>query len=161
MRHLHVLDLDLIRNFMLVLGPISLLFDFIIFYIMLVVLNAGEKLSQTAWFIESLCTPILVIFVISARGSPLRSTAHPMLVVTSLTIIAIAALLPLMSIEAYLASCRLPSSSISSWERWSCSISRLRLLNWPSKVSTDGGDKPIRKRKGPVTSWGDVRRAQM
>jgi Mg2+-importing ATPase len=35
---------------MLVLGPISSLFDFIIFYIMLVVLNAGEKLFQTGWF---------------------------------------------------------------------------------------------------------------
>lgn len=101
MRHPHVLDLDLIRNFMLVLGPISSLFDFIIFYIMLVVLNAGEKLFQTGWFVESLCTQVLVIFVIRTRGNPLVSTAHPILVVTSLTIIAVAALLPVTPIGAY------------------------------------------------------------
>ncbi|MBN9132211.1 MAG: magnesium-translocating P-type ATPase [Nitrosospira multiformis] len=101
MQHPHVLDLDLIRNFMLVLGPISSLFDFIIFYIMLVVLNAGEKLFQTGWFIESLCTQVLVIFVIRTRGNPLRSTAHPLLIITSLTIIAVAALLPLTPVGVY------------------------------------------------------------
>lgn len=51
-----VLDLNFIRNFMLVIGPISSLFDFLTFYIMLIVLQADEKLFQTGWFVESLCT---------------------------------------------------------------------------------------------------------
>ena len=68
---------------------------------MLVVLEAGEKLFQTGWFVESLCTQVLVIFVIRTRGSPLRSYAHPVLAVASLTIVAIAALLPFTPIGVY------------------------------------------------------------
>ena len=68
-----VLNMNFIRNFMLVIGPISSLFDFLTFYIMLVVLKANEKLFQTGWFVESLCTQVLVIFIIRTRGSPLKS----------------------------------------------------------------------------------------
>ena len=66
---------------MLVIGPISSLFDFLTFYVMLVVLQAGEKLFQTGWFVESLCTQVLVIFIIRTRGNPLKSRAHPLLTV--------------------------------------------------------------------------------
>ena len=88
------LDLNFIRNYMLVIGPISSLFDFLTFYIMLVVLQADEKLFQTGWFVESLCTQVLVIFIIRTRGNPLKSRAHPLLTATSLAIVAIAVLLP-------------------------------------------------------------------
>ena len=66
---------DFHRNFMLVIGPISSLFDFLTFYVMLVVLQADEKLFQTGWFVESLCTQVLVIFIIRTRGNPLKSRA--------------------------------------------------------------------------------------
>ena len=89
-----VLDMNFIRNFMLVIGPISSLFDFLTFYIMLVVLQADEKLFQTGWFVESLCTQVLVIFIIRTRGNPLKSRAHPLLTSTSLAIVAMALLLP-------------------------------------------------------------------
>jgi Mg2+-importing ATPase len=69
---------------MLVIGPISSLFDFLTFYVMLVVLQADEKLFQTGWFVESLCTQVLVIFIIRTRGNPLTSRAHPLLTATSL-----------------------------------------------------------------------------
>jgi Mg2+-importing ATPase len=97
----HVLDLNFIRNFMLVIGPISSLFDFLTFYIMLAVLQADEKLFQTGWFVESLCTQVLVIFIIRTRGNPLKSHAHPLLTATSLTVVAIAALLPFTSIGTH------------------------------------------------------------
>lgn len=89
-----VLDLDFIRNFMIVIGAVSSLFDFLTFYVMLVVLQAGEKLFQTGWFVESLCTQVLVIFIIRTRGNPLQSRAHPLLTATSLAVVAIAILLP-------------------------------------------------------------------
>ncbi|NTV09952.1 MAG: magnesium-translocating P-type ATPase, partial [Zoogloea sp.] len=89
-----VLDLGFIRNFMLVIGPISSVFDFLTFYIMLAVLHADEKLFQTGWFVESLCTQVLVIFIIRTRGNPLKSRAHPLLTATSLAVVAIAVLLP-------------------------------------------------------------------
>lgn len=100
-RHPRVLDLDFIRNFMLVIGPISSLFDFLTFYVMLKVLEAGEQLFQTGWFVESLCTQVLVIFIIRTRGSPFCSRAHPLLVATSLSMVAIAMLLPFTPIGAY------------------------------------------------------------
>ncbi|EEG09241.1 magnesium-translocating P-type ATPase [Pseudogulbenkiania ferrooxidans] len=89
-----VLDLSFIRNFMLVIGPISSVFDFMTFYVMLAVLHADEKLFQTGWFVESLCTQVLVIFIIRTRGSPLKSRANPILTATSLLVVAVAMLLP-------------------------------------------------------------------
>jgi Mg2+-importing ATPase len=96
-----VFDLNFVRNFMLVIGSISSVFDFLTFYIMLVVLQADEKLFQTGWFVESLCTQVLVIFIIRTRGNPLKSHAHPLLTVTSLTVVVIAALLPFTPIGTY------------------------------------------------------------
>jgi len=96
-----VLDLTFIRNFMLVIGPISSLFDFLTFYVMLAVLQADEKLFQTGWFVESLCTQVLVIFIIRTRGNPLKSRAHPLLAATSLTVVAVAVLLPYTSIGTH------------------------------------------------------------
>ncbi len=96
-----VLDLSFIRNFMLVIGPISSAFDFLTFYILLAVLQADEKLFQTGWFVESLCTQVLVIFIIRTRGNPLKSRAHPLLTATSLVVVAIAVILPFTSLGAY------------------------------------------------------------
>ncbi|HYP69048.1 MAG TPA: magnesium-translocating P-type ATPase [Thiobacillaceae bacterium] len=96
-----VLDMNFVRNFMLVIGPISSVFDFLTFYIMLVVLRADEKLFQTGWFVESLCTQVLVIFTIRTRGNPLKSLPHTMLITTSLAVVCIAALLPFTPMGAY------------------------------------------------------------
>ena len=96
-----VLDMTFVRNFMLVIGPISSIFDFLTFYVMLSVLQADEKQFQTGWFVESLCTQVLVIFIIRTRGNPLKSRAHPLLVITSLIVVAIAVLLPFLPIGSY------------------------------------------------------------
>ena len=100
-RRPHALDLEFIRDFMLVIGPISSLFDFLTFYLMLRVLQAGESLFQTGWFVESLCTQVLVIFVIRTRGNPLRSRPHPVLTAASLGIAALAVLLPLLPLAGH------------------------------------------------------------
>ena len=96
-----VLDLNFVRNFMLVIGPISSVFDFLTFYVMLAVLHADEKLFQTGWFVESLCTQVLVIFIIRTRGNPLKSRAHPLLTATSLVVVTIAVLLPFTPIGTH------------------------------------------------------------
>jgi Mg2+-importing ATPase len=83
-----------IRNFMLVIGPVSSVFDFLTFFIMLRVFRAGAALFHTGWFIESLATQVLVIFVIRTRGNPLRSRPSPLLVLTSLGVVAAAIALP-------------------------------------------------------------------
>ncbi|WP_394752833.1 magnesium-translocating P-type ATPase [Crenothrix sp.] len=101
LRKPRVLDMNFIRNFMLVIGPISSMFDFLTFYVMLVVLKANETLFQTGWFVESLSTQVLVIFVIRTRGNPFKSRAHPVLVATSLSVMLIGATLPFTPLGTY------------------------------------------------------------
>jgi len=96
-----VLDMAFVRNFMLVIGSISSLFDFLTFYILLVVLKADEQLFHTGWFVESLFTQVLVIFIIRTRGRPWHSRPHPLLIVTSLAVIACAAGLPFTPLGRY------------------------------------------------------------
>jgi Mg2+-importing ATPase len=96
-----VMDMNFIRNFMLVIGPISSAFDFLTFYVMIHVLKANETLFQTGWFVESLCTQVLVIFIIRTRGNPFKSRAHPVLVATSLMVVITAAILPFTPVGTY------------------------------------------------------------
>ena len=100
--HPHTWDMSGIRNFMLAVGPVSSLFDFLTFYVMIAVLNADETLFHTGWFIESLATQVLVIFVIRTQGNPLRSRPHPLLTFTSLAVVAFAAWLPFSPAAGYL-----------------------------------------------------------
>ncbi|MGB9718804.1 MAG: magnesium-translocating P-type ATPase [Thermoproteota archaeon] len=89
------LDIAFIKRFMVFLGPVSSLFDFLTFFVMLFVFKASESLFQTAWFIESLSSQTLVIFVIRTRKSPFwRSRPSRLLLLSSMAIIAFALTLP-------------------------------------------------------------------
>jgi len=91
------LNISFVKRFMLYFGPMSSIFDFLTFFIMLSVFNAWSNpaLFQTAWFIESLCTQTLVIFVIRTRRSPFfKSVPSKALLISSLSIVAFAILLP-------------------------------------------------------------------
>jgi Mg2+-importing ATPase len=91
------LDVAGVRKFMLFLGPISSIFDFLTFFIMLFIFHAGQSLFQTAWFLESLSTQTLVIFVIRTRKSPFfRSRPSKSLLVGSVGIVVLAFALPLI-----------------------------------------------------------------
>jgi len=84
-----------IRNFMVLIGPISSVFDFIMFGVMLFVFSSSAALFHTGWFIESLCTQTLVIYVIRTHKIPfLESMPSIPLIISSLTISAIAVCLP-------------------------------------------------------------------
>jgi Mg2+-importing ATPase len=87
-------DFSLIRNFMIVIGPLSSIFDFLTFFIMLHVFNAGAVLFHTGWFVESLATQTLVVLVIRTPGSPLRSRPSLPLLATVLLVVAIGMVLP-------------------------------------------------------------------
>jgi Mg2+-importing ATPase len=102
-------DTKFIRNFMLVIGPVSSIFDFLTFYIMLAVFHAGEALFHTGWFIESMATQVLVIFIIRTRKNPFRSRPNPWLVACSLTVMAGAVLLPFTPASVYLGFVALPA----------------------------------------------------
>lgn len=88
-------DISFIRRFMISLGPVSSLFDFITFFTMLLIFNASAALFQTAWFIESLCSQTLVVFVIRSRRTPFyKSKPSKFLLASGLGIISFALILP-------------------------------------------------------------------
>ena len=63
-------DMKFIRHFMSVFGPVSSIFDFLTFWVMLSILNAGHTEFRTGWFVESIATQTLVIYVIRTRRVP-------------------------------------------------------------------------------------------
>ena len=91
-------DISSIRKFMVRIGLISSIFDLLTFFVMLTVFNAWNNppLFQTAWFIESLATQTLVIFVIRTRKSPFyKSKPSKLLAISSLSVVGVALILPL------------------------------------------------------------------
>ena len=99
---------SLIRNFMVFIGPISSIFDFLTFYVLLHFFHADEVLFHTGWFVESLATQTLVIFVIRTSRNPLRSRPSRPLVTTTLIIVAIGVLLPFSPLAGPLGFAPLP-----------------------------------------------------
>jgi Mg2+-importing ATPase len=88
-------DIRFIERFMLVFGPASSAFDFVTFALMLWVFHAGAGSFRSGWFVESICTQTLVIFVIRTRRTPFfRSRPSRPLLIASLTTVTIGALLP-------------------------------------------------------------------
>lgn len=102
-------DITLIRNFMLIIGPISSVYDFLTFFIMLSVFHASETLFHTGWFVESLATQTLVIFVIRTMGSPLKSRPSKPLAITVILIVLVAMALPYTPLAAPLGFTPLPA----------------------------------------------------
>jgi Mg2+-importing ATPase len=76
-------DMKFIRNFMAVFGPVSSIFDFATFWVMLALLHAGHTEFRTGWFVESIATQTLVVYVIRTRRVPFFKSrpSLPMLLV--------------------------------------------------------------------------------
>lgn len=88
-------NIDFIKNYMLFFGPLSSLYDFLTFGIMIFLFHAKGALFQTGWFIESLATQILVVFVIRTAKSPFfLSRPSKWLAATSLGIVVLGLFIP-------------------------------------------------------------------
>jgi Mg2+-importing ATPase len=87
-------DIGTIRRFMIAVGPISSLFDALTFVVLLRVFHASEAEFHTGWFVESLATQTLVLFVIRTAGNPLTSRPSAPLVATCLAVVAAGLYLP-------------------------------------------------------------------
>jgi Mg2+-importing ATPase len=77
-------DLGEILRFTLVMGSVSSAFDLITFTVLLKVFHADPDAFRTAWFVESISTQILVIFVIRTWGWTWSSRPNTLLATTSL-----------------------------------------------------------------------------
>jgi Mg2+-importing ATPase len=106
-------NIDEIRRFILFIGPISSIFDYTTFFIMLWIFNCWDpsraSLFQTGWFVESLMTQTLIIHVIRTNKIPfLQSRASWPLTVTTLSIMAFGMWLPSSPLAPALGLTRLP-----------------------------------------------------
>jgi Mg2+-importing ATPase len=90
----HHMDIGFIRRFMLIFGPLSSLFDFTTFGVLLWLMKANEQSFQTGWFIESILSAGVVVFAVRTRLPFTRSRpSRSMLVVTG-AVMLITLLLP-------------------------------------------------------------------
>ena len=88
-------NIAFIRRFMLTFGPISSLFDFMTFGLMLGVLHAGPAEFRTGWFVESLATQTLIIFAIRTRSAVLPQQAQRAVDVAAFAVVAVGVALTL------------------------------------------------------------------
>ncbi|MEY9951572.1 magnesium-translocating P-type ATPase [Leifsonia sp. EB34] len=104
-------DIGAIRRFMLLFGPISSLFDFATFGLMLFAFQAGPPEFRSGWFIESIATQTLIVFVIRTRRVPfLRSRSSLPLTVSVLAVVAVGAWLPYSPMTGLLGFTPLPAA---------------------------------------------------
>ncbi|MDT0263945.1 magnesium-translocating P-type ATPase [Jatrophihabitans lederbergiae] len=88
-------DIAFIRRFMIFFGPLSSVFDFVTFGVMLWIFHAGAGEFRSAWFVESLATQTLVIFAIRTRRIPFfRSHPSLPLVAAALSVVLVGSVLP-------------------------------------------------------------------
>lgn len=84
-------DMRFIKHFMLVFGPISSFFDFVMFFLLVYFFKASAQFFQTGWFLESLVTQSLIIFAIRTRIVPFfKSKPSPLLLYSAIVIVCIA-----------------------------------------------------------------------
>jgi Mg2+-importing ATPase len=103
-------DIGLIRNFMIFIGPISSVYDFLTFYVLLHLFKSSEALFHTGWFVESLATQTLVLFVIRTAGNPLRSRPSLPLAITTIAVVAGGLVIPFTPLATALGFVPLPLS---------------------------------------------------
>jgi Mg2+-importing ATPase len=104
-------DTRFIRRFMSFFGPISSIYDFLTFGVMLWVFHAGARLFQTGWFVESLATQSLVIFVIRTKRVPFyRSRPSRPLLIATLACAGLGAALPFTPLVRVFGFARLPAT---------------------------------------------------
>ncbi|HVK10301.1 MAG TPA: magnesium-translocating P-type ATPase, partial [Gemmataceae bacterium] len=106
-------DIGVIRRFMFVLGPVSSVFDFLTFWALLVLFRADEATFHTGWFVESLATQTLVLFVIRTAGNPLRARPSRALTWAILGVLAVAVALPYSPLAGPLGFVPLPAAYLA------------------------------------------------
>ncbi len=92
-----VWDMRALIRFAAVMGPLSSAFDLLTFGGLIFLFHASPAAFQTTWFLESMATQILVIFVIRTNGRPWKDLPRPLLAASSLGALIVAMVLPFTS----------------------------------------------------------------
>ena len=115
-------DIKNIFKFMIFIGPISSIFDYATYAMMLFVFDAWSdpSLFQTGWFVESLLTQTLIIHIIRTAQVPIiESRASAALLTTSIIICVIGIALPFTWVGSVLGFTPLP------WLYWPLVVAML------------------------------------
>ncbi|MBR0723182.1 magnesium-translocating P-type ATPase [Bradyrhizobium manausense] len=96
-----VWSMSRLARFAAIMGPLSSVFDFLTFGALLYLFQASPDEFRTAWFVESMATQILVIFVIRTNGRPWRNRPDPVLAASSLAALLVAMVLPFTPLGAW------------------------------------------------------------
>lgn len=110
----HRMDMAAIKKFMWVFGSLSSLFDFITFGVLMLVFHTGASQFQTGWFIESLLTQTLVVFIFRTRRFALASRPSKGLMLSIAAIVIIAGSIALSSLGQYLGFTPLPLEQLTA-----------------------------------------------
>ena len=103
-------DIGFIRRFMLLFGPISSLFDFATFAIMIFIFHAAPGEFRAGWFIESLATQTLIIFAIRTHRVPFfRSRPSTGLIIAAMSVVGVGIYLPYSPLAGVLGFDPLPA----------------------------------------------------
>jgi len=109
-------QIGFIRQFMTIIGPISSIYDFLTFGLLFWVFHASTNpsLFHTGWFVESLATQTLVVFVIRTAGNPFKSRPGWPLGIAVLTVVTIAIGLPYTALREPLGFTPLPLTLVGA-----------------------------------------------
>src|SRR5262249_8457592 len=119
-------NIDLIKKFMLIVGPTSSIFDYTTFFLLLYAFGCVkynqpgtptdmntylERLFHSGWFVESLLTQTLIVHIIRTNKIPfIQSRASAALTITTIAVLAVAITLPFSPVANYLGLVALPKS---------------------------------------------------
>ncbi len=101
-------NVKMIRDFMIYIGPLSSIYDFLTFFALLRIFHASEQFFHSGWFVESLATQTLVIFVIRTARNPLRSRPSLALTLTTVSVVLFGTVLPYTSLGALIGFTPIP-----------------------------------------------------
>jgi len=106
------MDIKFIRNFMIVFGFLSSIFDYLTFGALLLLLHAQPEQFRTGWFLESVISASLVVLVIRTRQSILNSKPGKYLLTATLATIAVTIIIPWTPLATLLGFQALPLSFV-------------------------------------------------
>jgi P-type Mg2+ transporter len=106
------MDIKFIRNFMIVFGLLSSIFDYLTFGTLLLLLHAQPEEFRTGWFLESVISASLVVLVVRTRQSILNSKPGKYLLMATLLTIGVTIIIPWTPLATRLGFQPLPLSFV-------------------------------------------------
>ena len=106
-------DIRLIRNFMIVFGIVSSVFDFLTFAVLVFVLKATEEVFRTGWFVESVMTEVLIILVMRTWNPFYKSLPSRPLLLAMCLVLVVTLALPYSPLSGILGLTPIPISSLA------------------------------------------------